>query len=100
MKLVLAVLLMGGIAWGQTIHAPAKPPYHQIGEDLKPLKCGKYQHEMAAFYCDECLAWIPAHCADDLHTVTEEEWQKLQERIKKLEEKPHATTYSMLPPRP
>lgn len=61
-----------------------------------PLKCDKYQHEVKHGWvemnrchslggnlvqCDK----EPIDCVDDLHVVTEKEWQELQERIKYLD---------------
>lgn len=57
----------------------------------KPLQCGKYQHEVPAHTenCSTnlmgCLRNVDAYCADDLHTVTEREWQELMARLKALE---------------
>ncbi len=128
MKLVWAVLLMGGIACGQ------KPPpmtgddcyhakdgtFHCYQGDIdtpkvidqgvpisspsqgeidamnkKPLKCGKYQHLETYAVCNKpngqmCpigygMESYHDRCVDDLHTVTEKEWQELMSRLKKLE---------------
>lgn len=62
-------------------------------------KCGKYQHLEPAptyfggHYIDDGkghLTLVPepqSMCVDDMHTVTEREWQNLQARLKRLEEK-------------
>lgn len=65
------------------------------------ITCPKYQHlqqtpSHCEFICDansyicstECKN-VPAinECKDDIHFVTEREWQELTERLKKLEEK-------------
>jgi len=56
--------------------------------DDKPLKCGKYQHVEPSRlgcavgddvgYCDRI---IPAQCADDMHMVTEREWQSVTHSV-------------------
>jgi hypothetical protein len=70
------------------------------GYTPKPLQCGKYQHvehwpgACGPVPCDQngcsavCLPPPPDKCVDDLHTVTEREWQDLMKRIEKLESKP------------
>jgi hypothetical protein len=65
----------------------------------RTLQCGKYQHQQitpahcantcapgATVCTDQCL-YIPerTECVDDLHVVTEREWQELITRIKTLE---------------
>lgn len=86
--------------------APQNPP--EFGPTPKdepsakpaPLKCGKYQHVRKASepicntYCDEdargfcrfqCFTMQPAKCENDLHTITEAEWQALMARLAVLE---------------
>jgi hypothetical protein len=64
-----------------------------VPEPQLTLRCGKYQHlvpdhfENCSTVLIGCWEHIPDRCADDLHTVTEREWQELQERLKKLESK-------------
>jgi hypothetical protein len=67
--------------------------------DPTPLKCGKYQHvqytpEHCANTCPpdgmSCTAsclYVPAvdSCVDDMHMVTEREWQEILARLKALE---------------
>lgn len=66
----------------------------------KPLKCGKYQHVKYGNTCEPgetCKVNDPIHkhwarsCADNLHTVTEREWQELMARLKWLEESSQQT---------
>lgn len=72
-------------------------------KDQRPLKCGKYQHVEhwsgrcgpQPNQCDPdsticaaaaiCTSVPPDHCADDLHVVTESEWQDLKEHVRTLE---------------
>lgn len=64
-----------------------------------PLNCEKYQHvyhwsgNCGPSPCDSvggcsavCYPPPPDRCVDDMHEVTEKEWQKLIERLKYLEE--------------
>ena len=59
-------------------------------ENTPTLKCGKYEHmEVRTTFgnsrCigppDICQAGGKPYCADDLHVVTEREWQELQSRL-------------------
>ena len=118
MKIFAAMLMMGTAvgAWGQSpatsdlIHtrteattaivdcSKALPlcPKGQTCSCVQPLKCGKYQHVEPSRlgcavgddvgYCDRI---IPAQCADDMHMVTEREWQDLAARMKVLEDVAH-----------
>lgn len=52
----------------------------------KPHACGPYQHPEIDGIRINPSGLLNFHCVDDLHTVTEQEWQALQERVKKLEE--------------
>ena len=79
------------------------PPIVVASSEPAPLKCGKYQHveekQEASCHGGTCKGMtacasiaicepeVPAHCADDLKTVTVEEWVKLMERLKTLEAK-------------
>ncbi len=64
------MLILGvGMAWGQK-PAPNEMPV--------PLKCGKYQHLVVALPNDFCV--------DNLHTVTEKEWQETQKKIACMQE--------------
>ena len=65
---------------------------NEIGGQVKaeptptPLKCGKYQHIDQSCYADMSNGGcLPLRCVDDLHTVTEKEWQDLQERLRLAE---------------
>ena len=51
------------------------------------LKCGKYQHveHWTGFCASMCSAIPPDTCVDDMHEVTEHEWQDLTQRVKQLE---------------
>ena len=61
----------------------------------KPIACPKYTHPETTDCntCDQkthmctlmnCIS-IPDHCADDMHVVTEKEWQELMSRLRRLE---------------
>lgn len=82
MKLIIALLLCT-VASGQSLNTTVP---------TKPLVCEKYQHlepdhmgctSMALMVEGDLV--IPAGCVDDVHWLTEREWQKLMARIKKLE---------------
>jgi len=107
-----AVLLVASAAWGQqsvircsSSSDPAQGSYwfeggavcHSLPKDrvpishaqtstrTAPLKCGKYQHlDMAPIWCGDSYPSTchPPQCADDLHIVTEREWQDLMDEIK------------------
>ncbi len=53
--------------------------------------CPKYQHLVPAHGRDcstdymACIEQVPDKCVDDIHTVTEREWQELMARLKALE---------------
>jgi hypothetical protein len=85
----------------------SKPP--------EPLKCGEYQHvyhwpgPCGPQVCDEksmtcesvCVSPPPDACVDDIHEVTEREWQMLMKRLDELEAKTdgkaHFTTDAVKP---
>lgn len=66
---------------------------HGQTQNKEPLKCGKYQHvEPAHMDCSlstgtiaTCDLFVPERCADDVHVLTEREWQELIARLEKLE---------------
>lgn len=64
--------------------------YPEVADPPRPLKCGPYQHLEVTRCSGEYLKCfgIPydGRCVDDLHTVTENEWFDLQERLKRLED--------------
>ena len=93
---IVILMMMAGVGWGQTVKVDCSkvPLICPEGETCScespaPLKCGKYQHEqMAAARCYSdcsadgvfCLGMLkcdPAEdkCVDDMHQVTEREWQ-------------------------
>ena len=100
--LSILLLLSAGVCVGQqptcTVNASSADPNSnsvKCEPQPAPLKCGKYEHPEATD-CNTCdpkihictlmnYINVPAHCAPDLHTVTEREWQELMERLKKLE---------------
>jgi len=55
------------------------------------LKCDKYQHFVAAHEEDcstnmvGCTRHVPDSCEENIHWVTEREWQELTEQLKNLE---------------
>jgi len=99
---VLTMMLMIGCAAGaQTFSQPTCPPGlvcdGKTGKPI-PLQCPKYQHEQytaphCANTCDsygtctaQCLSVAASDtCVDDMHTVTEREWQDLIARLKVVE---------------
>ena len=94
---VLAMLIMAGVlAHGQTL-----VDVHTAKPDNPPLKCEKYQHEQKTpAHCAEtcppygvactsqCL-YVAAddRCVDDIHMVTEREWQEVLAKLKELQPK-------------
>jgi hypothetical protein len=54
----------------------------------EPLKCGKYQHaEYPSMWCGDTGTCFMPRCVDDMHWITEREWQELMARLKALETK-------------
>ena len=97
MKYAIAVLMLAAstYACGQVDRAQEVKP----APKQEPLKCGPYQHEQkTAAHCSntcdqdgvncttECR-YVPAQdqCVDEVHFVTEREWQDLMKRLKALE---------------
>lgn len=91
MKLAI-FLLMAVSAWGQQ----TQPVGVMQNKTSVPLQCGKYQHvESPAPMCGDSVYFGPdgklvsscfaPYCVDDMHLVTEREWQELMERLSKLE---------------
>lgn len=94
---LMAMVLMqapqrGNLADGGKMNAESAKPV--------PLVCGKYQHEVEQGFktcrhlpdnppgivtCDP----KPVQCADDLHVLTEREWQELIEALKAQSEFNH-----------
>ena len=97
-----AFVLAAAVGRGQVVTAPAKPPYHGILDGIegqngagvkdmqaapKPLVCGKYQHVESVSPCghikcgrdEACMCAKPNEdaCVDDMHTLTEREWQEI-----------------------
>jgi hypothetical protein len=80
----------GSCVYKRAADVPAPP---------KPLHCGKYQHVdhwpgvCGPAPCDEktgvctamCTPPPPDKCVDDLHPVTEREWQETMERLAAME---------------
>lgn len=58
-----------------------------------PLQCAKYQHFVAAHEEDcstnmiGCTRQVPDSCEENIHWVTEREWQDLQTKLKELQPK-------------
>lgn len=84
---LLAVALMQFPAGAEVAYIGGHQP------EPAPLKCGKYQHPVKAHtdcsvsgdsHYGKC-EYYPGVCADDLHTVTEKEYQQIMERLKALE---------------
>lgn len=99
MKLLIALLMLGVCAWGQQA-APIPVMQHKV--EVAPLKCGQYQHvyhwpgRCGPAPCDDsgcyavCYPPPPDKCVDDMHEVTEREWQHLTDAIKVDEEMIHS----------
>ena len=76
-------------AKGDLVAAPQKPRLFGDGLNLpEPLTCGKYQHvDSPPMYCGDVSGpyggnmCYPPHCVDDMHLVTEREWQAIQDRL-------------------
>lgn len=107
---LIAILMLGVQAWGQSATEPI-PAGHKCTSwagnlclsiaPIAPLKCGKYQHvenpieNMCArlspkdqnqnFLCTAPANHVVDVCADDMHSVSEREWQELMARLKALE---------------
>ena len=83
-KLIIALLLCT-VASGQSLNTvPTKPLVCKKYQHLEPEHIGCTSNGTIATSCD----WvIPAGCVDDVHWLTEREWQELMARIKKLEAK-------------
>lgn len=103
------MILLAGVALAVSIHAqisggigPAwlSPPQAGAATVVMPdPKCGQYEHvqrtyghcantcEPGATACVTSCIWIPASvsCVDDMHGITERDWQGLMKRIEKLE---------------
>ena len=105
MKLLCALLVLGCVARGQCPHNtwlnPQDGKCYGVSTDSPgngsspaPLKCGKYQHEITPRGQHDChvvngnliqCTEDPPVCADDMHVVTEREWQELKAHIRTLE---------------
>jgi hypothetical protein len=86
---MIATFVIGFAFAAQSIATPATPS----------LTCGKYQHidhwpsQCGPVPCDEktgiCLGICgpvpPDKCVDDIHVITEKEWQNLLERLQTLD---------------
>ena len=87
------IVLMGvGVGWGQQtsgcfVGADGKCAHDQPA----PLKCGKWQHVVHwpatcdALHVQGCLPAPIDVCANDMHSVTEKEYQSLLQRLAVLE---------------
>jgi len=109
MKLLGLAILMASVCAGQQRYcAGGNPPKDDPGcipvlsalsvtatgtvaQPAPVLKCGKYQHVTEIQNC----VWASTdgshgqcyRCEDDLHVLTEREWQNLVARLKALEQK-------------
>ena len=98
-KLGVLILLLASATWGQMPCAggvlsknDAIAFQQKKAIQVTPLKCGKYQHvEQVGGWstCGQNACWSEPYdsCVDDMHMVTEREWQELQTRLKALEKK-------------
>ncbi len=92
-SLAIWIVLCVG-CWGQQVYispSAGKPETIIKGKwetVPAPLKCGKYEHVdpgvCHASSKDPDVICDKPHCAPDLHTVTEKEWQELQAELKTL----------------
>jgi hypothetical protein len=92
MKLSIVLLCCATACWGQQAEGHGcLSSEHCFDKAPAPLKCGKYQHVEAVQSlcpCDKngCTCLPPtAKCAPDLHTVTEKEWQELNEQLRLMQ---------------
>ena len=88
-SLAIWIVLSAGVCWGQQTSSTAvtSPGVVEVGPiPPAPLKCGKYQtfEPTHMVGCGNMACSIPDRCADNLHTLTEKEWQDLQAEIKTL----------------
>ena len=98
MKYALAILLFASVAGAQTV--PIRVPGDtgaSTAEQAKTallLTCGKYQHFEPSLTSmrGDMLIKLPDRCVDDLHMVSEREWQQLIDRIEQLERELKAAT--------
>jgi hypothetical protein len=88
MKVVLVVLILLALALSVCAHGQTKPESEQT--------CPKYQHNEGIQGVSNCrpvaensnlmeCGLVPPNCVDDLHIVTEAEWQDLMQRLTALE---------------
>jgi len=89
---LMAVLMQQPVVESQTKHHLCVADKCWDEPDTVVLTCPKYQHVVPAHDEDcsggtlaYCRFTVAAACADDMHEVTEKEWQELMQRLKKLE---------------
>lgn len=70
----------GPITYGQISGGSLNITY----PETPALICDKYQHVEASYVSmdGDQMTYHPSRCVDDIHMVTEKEWQELTERLK------------------
>jgi len=87
MKLITILLMMGMTAWGQNPTIAPLKPAPNVRALGGVLKCGKYQRvDYPSQWCADSMpnSCYDPHCADDMHEVTEREWQAMVDSIRIL----------------
>lgn len=98
----IAILMITSACGAQnttTLSGPVTATNVMVGPAQPPLDCGKYQHVFhwpgscglsqcdGQFCASTCSTPPPDKCVDDMHEVTEREWQQLMDRLRALESK-------------
>src|ERR1700678_3472801 len=100
--LIITILVLCGCgAWAQTKQTIIVSAILPAPPQQPPLKCGQYQHvyhwlgtcgPVPSNVNSSCYAVCtpppPDRCVDDMHEVSEREWQDLMARLKTLESSP------------
>jgi hypothetical protein len=91
--IALLTLLFAYPTWGQQGIANGLIFSGPATEAKPALVCDQYQHLVPAHNEDcstnmiGCSRSVPDKCVDDMHLITEREWQALMARLKALEDK-------------
>ena len=84
--IILFITCMSYVSYGQSVLIPKK-------DTPQVLSCQKYQHiEFTTSKCipatgdfTDCVAEYNPRCVDDIHVLTEKEWQDLQTKLLQLD---------------
>lgn len=103
--MILPILILAQVMSGGPMVNPVIDygPVQAATPQANPLKCEKYQHVYhwpsacgpsscsdvgGMSSCDAvCYPPPPDRCVDDMHSITERDWQALMERLNRLETK-------------